>query len=96
MFKIKTKKGVTYVHHKDELEDMIFDEGGIGISNACQFIFQTKLIEYVLGNREKVITRLPATAFPATSLIPNTPKKKTIFTESEEEHISDRVIHITA
>ena len=96
MIKIKTKKGVTYVHHKGELEDMIFGQGGIGISNACQFIFQRKLIECVLGNREKVITRLPATAFPVTSLIPNTPRKKTIFTESEEETISDRLVQITA
>ena len=91
MIKIRTDKGRTTV--TIGADTITVSEGKYCLREAIEFIPTYFLMAVMRG--EHVFTKLPENS--VTSLIPEIyPAKQVKFTESEEEHISDRVIHITA
>ena len=91
MIKIRTDKGRTTVTVDNA--HIAVGDGKYGLSEAIEFISTHFFMAVLRG--ERVYTKLPENAI--TSLTPKVyPEKHITFTESEEEHISDRYIYATA
>lgn len=91
MVKIRTEKGITIV--TVDGAEIVLGTGKYGLREAMEFVSTQLFMSVVRG--EKIYTVLPG--YSVTSLIPEIyPEKQVKFTESEEEHISDRYVYATA
>ncbi len=89
--KMRTEKGVTFVEVAGKRIDT--GAGRQGIREAMEIISTQLFMAVIRG--DKVFTVIADNA--VKSLVPDSADKKSVtYTVGEEEHISDRVIHITA